>query len=87
MLQVLNTMLIAIFLILSIFFGFFSYSQHCDLFSYFNFDQCPPHWFFVYVLGLGSFALALFIRCGTAGFLEFIIKLLKTFIQKLKKQD
>lgn len=86
MLKLLNTILIAILLVNALFFGFFSYSQHCDLFSYLNFEQCPPHWFFVYILGLGSFALAIFIKSGTAGFLEFIIKIIKTFIQKLKNQ-
>lgn len=87
MLQHLNTLLIAILLVNALFFGFFSYSQHCNLFSYLNFEQCPPHWFFAYILGLGSFALALFVKCGTAGFSEFIIKIIKTFIQKLKRQE
>jgi len=85
MLQLLTTILIAILLLNALFFGFFSYSQHCDLFSYLNFSQCPPHWFFAYILGLGSFALAIFVKCGTAGFLEFIIKIIKTFIQKIKR--
>jgi len=29
--------------------------------------QCPAHWIHVYVMGLGSFILALYIKQGGAG--------------------
>jgi len=29
--------------------------------------KCPPHWIHVYVMGLGSFIVALYLKQGRAG--------------------
>ncbi len=87
MVQIVNALLFLLFLGSAMFFGLFPHSQHCAVFEYLNFSQCPPHWFHVYVLGLGSFAGALFMRNGTAGFLEFVLKSVNYVFQRLKKDN
>lgn len=53
----------------SLFWGFASHKQHCNLASMFGVKKCPPHWIHVYVMGLGSFFIALILAQGSAGIL------------------
>jgi hypothetical protein len=55
------------FLVNALFWGFASHKQHCKLASMAGMKTCPPHWIHVYVMGLGSFLLALGLVQGTAG--------------------
>ncbi len=56
------------FLVLNaLFWGLASHKQHCVLASKLGVKKCPPHWIHVYVMGLGSFFLALLISQGKAG--------------------
>tara|TARA_B100001063_G_C16735412_1_gene541727 strand:+ start:1477 stop:1740 length:264 start_codon:yes stop_codon:yes gene_type:complete len=72
---------ILILLISSIAFGFLPYQILCSIPSYIGINFCLPHWVFVYIFGLGSFALALFIKNGTAGYIQFITSNFRNFIQ------
>jgi len=59
--------LILFFIANALFWGFASHRQHCGLVSsLFNVNKCAPHWIHVYVMGLGSFIIALYLRQGTA---------------------
>ena len=51
----------------ALFWGLASHKQHCAFASMFGIKKCPPHWIHVYVMGLGSFVLALFLSQGKAG--------------------
>ena len=52
----------------AIFWGLATHTQHCGFAAMFGIKECPPHWVHVYVMGLGSFLLALYLRQGSAGF-------------------
>lgn len=53
----------ALFLLLNaLFWGLFTHKTHCQFVSYFGITNCPPHWIHVFVMGLGSFILALFVQ-------------------------
>ena len=54
----------------ALFWGLATHSQHCSLASALGVKSCPPHWVHVYVMGLGSFLLALYLRQGSAGLLK-----------------
>jgi hypothetical protein len=57
-----------LFLLLNAFFwGFASHKQHCKVAAAFGMKKCPPHWIHVYVMGLGSFLVALLLVQGRAG--------------------
>ena len=56
------------FVINALFWGLATHKQHCNLASLFGMNKCPPHWIHVYVMGLGSFIIALYLKQGTAGF-------------------
>lgn len=62
---------IIIFLVANaLFWGLATHKQHCSLASVLGVKTCPPHWVHVYVMGLGSFLLALYLRQGGAGLLK-----------------
>ena len=63
----LKNMLVLFFVANAIFWGFATHSQHCKLASMVNVKKCAPHWIHVYVMGLGSFIVALYLRQGSAG--------------------
>ena len=60
-------LLILFFLANAIFWGLFPHSKHCELVSKLGIKKCPPHWIHVYVMGLGSFLVALYLKQGKAG--------------------
>lgn len=52
-----------VFLLLNaLFWGLFKHVTHCKFASYFGINNCPEHWIHVFVMGLGSFILALLIQ-------------------------
>ena len=51
----------------ALFWGLATHKQHCDLAAMFGIKKCPAHWIHVWVMGLGSFILALYLRQGSAG--------------------
>ena len=55
------------FLANALFWGLARHSQHCKLAAMSGVKKCAPHWVHVYVLGLGSFVVALYLRQGRAG--------------------
>ena len=55
------------FLVNALFWGMASHKQHCKVASMFGMKKCPPHWIHVYVMGLGSFIVSLFLVQGKAG--------------------
>jgi hypothetical protein len=81
----LKQVLIIFFLLNSLFWGFAGHSTHCDVASKLGFDTCPPHWVHVWIMGLGSFAIALFLKSGFAGFIEFVLQLLKKLLRVIRE--
>ena len=67
-LNVLKKVFILFLVINALFWGLFPHSKHCQVASMLGFVKCPPHWIHVYVMGLGSFVLALYLEQGDAGF-------------------
>lgn len=63
----LKSLLVLLLIANALFWGLASHHQHCALASKFGMKKCPPHWIHVYVMGLGSFVLALFLSQGKAG--------------------
>lgn len=63
-----RNIIILFFLINAIFWSMASHDMHCDLISKVGITYCPPHWIHVYVIGLGSFLIAVYIIQGNAGF-------------------
>lgn len=63
-----KNILIIFFVVNALFWGLASHSRHCMLASMIGLKQCPPHWIHVYVMGLGSFMVSLYLKQGTAGF-------------------
>ena len=51
----------------ALFWGLATHKQHCDLAAMFGIKKCTAHWILVWVMGLGSFILALYLRQGSAG--------------------
>ena len=64
----LKQLFILFFLVNALFWGLATHKQHCNLASMIGMKTCPPHWIHVYIMGLGSFIVALYLRQGTAGF-------------------
>lgn len=63
-----HSLLILFFLANAVFWGLFPHSEHCKFAAMFGMkDKCPPHWIHVYVIGLGSFLIALYLKQGRAG--------------------
>ena len=62
-----QNVLIGFFLINALFWSLASHQQHCDLVSNFKIKDCPPHWVHVWILGLGSFIIAVYLLQGDAG--------------------
>lgn len=62
-----KNILILIFILNALFWGLSSHKQHCVLVSKFGIKKCLPHWIYVYVMGLGSFLVALYLCQGNAG--------------------
>ena len=60
-------LVIAFLLANAIFWGLYPHSMHCSVAAMMGVKKCPPHWIHVYVMGLGSFILALYIKQGGAG--------------------
>lgn len=60
--------LVAFFLINAVFWGLFPHSDHCNLASKLGRKTCAPHWVHVYVFGVLSFIISLYIKQGFAGF-------------------
>tara|TARA_Y100000389_G_scaffold170577_1_gene177659 strand:+ start:209 stop:406 length:198 start_codon:yes stop_codon:yes gene_type:complete len=63
----LKNLLTLFFLVNALFWGLASHKQHCKVASMFGMKKCPPHWIHVYVMGLGSFIVTLFLVQGKAG--------------------
>lgn len=63
----LKNLLTLFFLVNALFWGLASHKQHCKLASMFGMKKCPPHWIHVYVMGLGSFMVTLYLVQGKAG--------------------
>lgn len=63
----LKNLLVLFFLVNAVFWGLASHKQHCKIASIFGMKKCPPHWIHVYVMGLGSFILTLYMVQGKAG--------------------
>lgn len=63
----LKQLLILFFLVNALFWGLATHKQHCKLAAMSGMKTCPPHWIHVYIMGLGSFIIALYLRQGTAG--------------------
>ena len=57
-------LLIAFLLVNAIFWGLYPHSIHCSVAAMMGVKKCPAY---VYVMGLGSFILALYIKQGGAG--------------------
>lgn len=52
-----------LFLLLNaLFWGLFTHKSHCQFVSYFGIKNCPPHWIHVFVMGMGSFILAVLVQ-------------------------
>lgn len=66
--QTYKNFLIAFLLLNAIFWSMASHQTHCELISKVGITQCPPHWIHVYVIGLGSFLIAIYLIQGNAGF-------------------
>lgn len=65
--EMVNNILIFSFLLNSLFWGFASHKHHCNFAKMCGITYCPPHWIHVYVFGLGSFVIALYLAQGSAG--------------------
>jgi hypothetical protein len=63
----LKQLLVVFLLVNALFWGLASHKQHCKVASKFGMKKCPPHWIHVYVMGLGSFLLTLYLVQGRAG--------------------
>ncbi len=63
----LKTLITLFFVINALFWGLATHKQHCNLAAFFGMNKCPPHWIHVYVMGLGSFIITLYLKQGTAG--------------------
>ena len=63
----LKNLLLLFFFVNALFWGFASHKNHCKLAKMFGVKNCPPHWIHVYVMGLGSFAVCLYLVQGSAG--------------------
>lgn len=63
----LKNILVLFFLVNALFWGLASHKSHCKVAKMFGMNNCPPHWIHVYVMGLGSFLVALVLSQGTAG--------------------
>ena len=63
----LKNLLVLFLLVNALFWGLASHKQHCNVASKFGMKKCPPHWIHVYIMGLGSFVLALYLVQGSAG--------------------
>lgn len=61
-----KNILVIFFLLNALFWGLASHSQHCSLASKLGIKKCPPHWIHVYVMGLGSFLITLYLVQGNA---------------------
>lgn len=62
-----KNLLVLFFLVNAIFWGLASHKQHCKVASMMGVKKCPPHWIHVYVMGLGSFLVTLYLVQGKAG--------------------
>ena len=62
----LNNFLVLFFLANALFWGLGAHTQHCLVAAKMGIKNCPPHWIHVYVMGLGSFIAALYLKQGTA---------------------
>lgn len=62
-----KNLLVLFFLVNAIFWGLASHKQHCNVASMMGIKKCPPHWIHVYVMGLGSFLVTLYLVQGKAG--------------------
>lgn len=63
----LKQLLVVFLLVNALFWGLASHKQHCKVASKLGMKKCPPHWIHVYVMGLGSFLLTLYLVQGRAG--------------------
>lgn len=62
-----RNLLFLFFLANAVFWGLSTHRQHCYVAGKMGITNCPPHWIHVYVMGLGSFIAALYLKQGTAG--------------------
>ena len=62
-----KTIILTLLIANALFWGLARHSQHCKLAAMSGVKKCAPHWVHVYVLGLGSFVVALYLRQGRAG--------------------
>ena len=68
--NILKNALIAFLVVNAVFWGLFSHTNHCKVASMIGLATCPPHWIHVWIMGLGSFVLALYISQGDAHFFK-----------------
>ena len=63
-------LIILFFIANALFWGLATHTKHCELGTMLGMkpENCPPHWIHVYVMGLGSFIIALYLKQGLAGF-------------------
>jgi hypothetical protein len=62
-----SKLLFLFFIVNALFWGFATHGQHCMVAAKMGIKKCPPHWIHVYVMGLGSFIVALYLKQGRAG--------------------
>jgi hypothetical protein len=62
-----NRILLLFFVVNALFWGMASHKEHCKFASIFGMKKCPPHWVHVYIMGLGSFIVSLYLVQGRAG--------------------
>lgn len=65
--NILVQILVLLFTLNALFWGLAPHHQHCKVAAMFGIKKCPPHWIHVYVMGLGSFLIALVLAQGRAG--------------------
>ena len=53
-----KTVVVVLLVLNALFWGLASHQRHCMLVP---FDECPPHWVHVYVMGMGSFFAATYV--------------------------
>tara|TARA_Y100000992_G_scaffold301894_1_gene274048 strand:+ start:3721 stop:3918 length:198 start_codon:yes stop_codon:yes gene_type:complete len=62
-----RNLLVLFFLLNALFWGLASHHKHCKVAAMVGIKKCPPHWVHVYVMGLGSFLVTLYLVQGRAG--------------------
>jgi hypothetical protein len=75
------------FIINALFWGFAPQEKKNSVLSFYDFDYTHPEWVYVYIISLGSFAIALFIYNGCAGFNHFLLDIFDNVKKLLTKNS